>query len=334
MFRKLICLGTLLWLLVVMPYARGDIGDELIGYWSCDVGTLSGTEIRDSSGKENHGVATGSPTPVPGKVGGALALGPEIWIAIDSVADDLAGSDNMTVNAWVETESDASTGSNVYWFGAHTPSRSNIFMFGIAASTSQGRANIYDGGTGGTGLYSIDPVNDNRWHMLTYTKSGSLGTLYVDGVVQGTHTPAFPPFSSDSLWSIGQEWDSGGPSQFFHDDGKVDEVAIWRRALAAAEIVTIYNAGNGMPLLSRPAASNPDPADGSMDVPRDVILSWTPGDYADKHDVYLGTSFGDVNDASRTSPLGVLVSQDQNANTYADLLDLAQTYYWRVDEVN
>ena len=138
MCRELICLVTLLSLLIGIPYARGDISDELIGYWNFDEGTISGTAVADSSGKENHGVSVGSPTPVPGKVGGALALGPEIWIALDSVADDLAGADNITVNAWVRTASDASTGSNVYWFGAHTSGRSNIFMFGIAVSTTGG----------------------------------------------------------------------------------------------------------------------------------------------------------------------------------------------------
>ncbi|MFQ6035968.1 MAG: LamG-like jellyroll fold domain-containing protein [Sedimentisphaerales bacterium] len=83
-------------------------------------------------------------------------------------------------------------------------------------------------------------------------------------------------------------------------------------------------------------ATNPSPADGAIDVPRDVTLSWTPGDYADKHDVYFGTNFNDVNDASRTNPLGVLVSQNQVPNSYspAEILQWQQTYYWRIDEVN
>ncbi|TDI85459.1 MAG: hypothetical protein E2O78_04545, partial [Caldithrix sp.] len=338
MCKKLIYLISFVSVLGLVLTRTADAADPgLVGYWTFDEGTISGTVVADSSGKGNHGISVGGPTPVLGKVGtGALALGPGIWIAIDSVADDLADADNIAVNAWVRTASDASTGSNVYWFSAHTSARSNIFMFGIAASNAQGRANIYDGGVGGASVTSKDPVNDNRWHMLTYTKSGSVGALYVDGVEQGTHTPEFPPFSPESLWSIGQEWDSGGPSQFFHDDGKVDEVAIWKRALTGAEIVKIYNAGNGMPLLRRPAASDPNPADASTDVPRDVVLGWNPGEFANTHDVYLGTSFGDVNDARRTNPLDVLVIQDQQAVTYAPpgLLEFGQTYYWRIDEVN
>ncbi len=79
-----------------------------------------------------------------------------------------------------------------------------------------------------------------------------------------------------------------------------------------------------------------NPAHEEPDVPKDVILSWTPGLFAATHDVYFGTSFDDVNDASRTNPLGVLVSQSQVPNSYspAAVLQWEQTYYWRVDEVN
>ncbi len=83
-------------------------------------------------------------------------------------------------------------------------------------------------------------------------------------------------------------------------------------------------------------AKGPKPEDGAIDIPRDVVLSWTAGKFAASHDVYFGTAFDDVNAASRTNPLGVLVSQGQTAATYdpPGLLEFGTTYYWRVDEVN
>jgi len=84
-----------------------------------------------------------------------------------------------------------------------------------------------------------------------------------------------------------------------------------------------------------PIALDPSPADAETDVPHDVVLAWTPGELANTHDVYFGTVFEDVNDASRANPLGVLVSQDQGADTYdPGRLEFGQTYYWRIDEVN
>jgi len=85
-------------------------------------------------------------------------------------------------------------------------------------------------------------------------------------------------------------------------------------------------------------ASNPIPADEERDVPRDVVLSWTPGVYADKHDVYFGTNFGDVNDATATVDPANVYQARQNPDHYpiSGSLDLewGQTYYWRIDEVN
>jgi hypothetical protein len=80
-------------------------------------------------------------------------------------------------------------------------------------------------------------------------------------------------------------------------------------------------------------ASLPSPADEAIDIPRDVPLSWTPGEYADTHNVYFGNDFDNVNEADTDSPL--LISPAQDANYYnPGRLEFAQTYYWRVDEIN
>jgi hypothetical protein len=83
-------------------------------------------------------------------------------------------------------------------------------------------------------------------------------------------------------------------------------------------------------------AGGPVPADGATDVPRDATLSWTAGQYPSTHDVYFGTTFADVNTASRTNAKGVLASQGQADTTFDPPGSLAygQTYYWRIDEVN
>jgi hypothetical protein len=83
-------------------------------------------------------------------------------------------------------------------------------------------------------------------------------------------------------------------------------------------------------------AQAPQPGDGAEDIPADVILGWKAGDGAEKHDVYFSTDQAKVTDANRSNPMGVLVSQDQDANSYdpPGVLGLNTTYYWRIDEVN
>jgi hypothetical protein len=83
------------------------------------------------------------------------------------------------------------------------------------------------------------------------------------------------------------------------------------------------------------SARNPFPADEAEDVSRDVVLSWTPGGYAEKNDIYLGTNFDDVNEASTTvDPNGVYQGR-QDPNQYPAIgtirLQIGKTYYWRID---
>ena len=80
----------------------------------------------------------------------------------------------------------------------------------------------------------------------------------------------------------------------------------------------------------------PHPAHQIADVPRDVILSWTPGELANTHDVYFGANLDDVNNATITMDLTGVYQGRQDVSSYAvgETLDFGQTYYWRIDEVN
>jgi regulation of enolase protein 1 (concanavalin A-like superfamily) len=80
------------------------------------------------------------------------------------------------------------------------------------------------------------------------------------------------------------------------------------------------------------AAKDPSPIPDATDVPRDVVLGWTAGKYANTHNVYLGTDAADVNSADITKA----ASKGQTGTTFkpASSLEYGKTYYWRVDEVN
>jgi len=78
-----------------------------------------------------------------------------------------------------------------------------------------------------------------------------------------------------------------------------------------------------------------NPGQHAAEVPREVVLHWTSPRFATAHDVYFGTSLPEVSSATRSNPLGVLVSRGQAGTTYEPPAPLAfgQTYYWRIDEV-
>jgi hypothetical protein len=79
------------------------------------------------------------------------------------------------------------------------------------------------------------------------------------------------------------------------------------------------------------SAMDPYPADGAFAVDPNVVLSWTPGRDALSHDVYLGTNYDHVRDANSLSDeyQGNVVSTSWDPGG----LELATTYYWRIDEV-
>ena len=69
----------------------------------------------------------------------------------------------------------------------------------------------------------------------------------------------------------------------------------------------------------------PDPADAAEQVDPDANLSWTAGFGAKLHTVYFGDNFDDVNNGT--------VGVPQGSTTYdPGPLELAKTFYWRVDE--
>ena len=72
-------------------------------------------------------------------------------------------------------------------------------------------------------------------------------------------------------------------------------------------------------------AYTPDPADTAESVDLNANLKWTGGFGAKLHTVYFGDNFDDVNNATGGLP--------QGTTTYSPgPLELAKTYYWRVDE--
>ena len=96
------------------------------------------------------------------------------------------------------------------------------------------------------------------------------------------------------------------------------------------------NAGTfleGSVVLPEGLATRPQPQDGASEVPRDVVLSWTPGQFADKHNVYLGENPDDVAGADFGSP--ELVGPAHDSTIFdAGRLEFDKTYFWRVDEVS
>ena len=289
---------------------------NLIGYWKFD--EAAGDTVLDFSGYGNDGTLGGTPIRVEGILGGALNLTGDDYVAIDDVYDDIT-STNITLSAWIRTTQGGE--GNVF---AANSGGSHPIMFGVLG----GNPFVNDGGD----TQFPPAVNDNQWHMITYVRNGSRGTIYTDGVEVGTY---IANFSLDGVnrWSIGQEWDSSdssSPSDFYV--GMVDEVRFYNASLTADQVRELMR---GDPLL----AWNPTPNNKSTIVVKEASkpLSWSAGDDAAEHDVYFGTDKDAVNNADASDTTGIYLGRQGGTSL---TLPAGSTewgggpYFWRVDENN
>jgi hypothetical protein len=81
------------------------------------------------------------------------------------------------------------------------------------------------------------------------------------------------------------------------------------------------------------AVGNPQPANGAVDVPMTVTLSWTAADTASSHELYFGTDAEAVRNATKASPEHVGAKALGSESYDPGKLDWATDYHWRVDEV-
>lgn len=293
--------------------ARSD--PNLVGWWKLD--DAESTAL-DSSGRGNHGTLVGGPVWGEGRIRGGLTFNGTSNYVQCSGGTGLDVRSALTVTMWVRTADAANGERNAYLMKGE-------FTYGMRhRDSNEIEFYIYSLGH----QYARVPVTsafNGTWHHLAGTYDGTALRLYIDGEVQAT-TPWTGPINIDENYYVNFGRNSQGDStaQWYYQ-GDLDEVRIYDRALSQEEI---------QKLLKPELASMPIPGDGAKDIWPDAIFSWTAGVTAVSHDVYLGTVFEDVSQASRANPRGVLVATAQADAVYvpAGLLALDQIYYWRVDE--
>ncbi len=294
--------------------AQPATGATLAGWWKLD--ETSGTAAADSSGNGRNGTVVGGAKWIAGTNGGAIQL-TSVGDRIDLPAMELDTSSGATLTAWIKS---ATTQRD--WCGV-------IFtrvgsQAGIWITNSRELRYTWGSAAAGWNFASGLVAPDNQWAFVALVIEPKQATIYLNDTSK-SYSATHSGVRFNGTTYIG--WDSDGNNKYFA--GAIDDCRIYTGALTAAEIAAIL----APPVTG--SAKDPNPMDEARDVSLNMSLSWTPGPYAATHDVYLGTSLNDVNTATVNAPLGVLVSQGQTAATYTPgQLQLGQTYYWCVDEVN
>ncbi len=330
MYKRLIYL--MISLVVLGPSASPAAFDaglqpELVGWWPFD--ETAGTTAHDRSGHANDGTLVNGPMWTTGRDNGALQFdGVNDYVVVGTEGRP---TDSFTFGAWLKTtathELDAQAASGTVGVNnqryAFDPSHGGDQNAGAGLSVGTNGLAVYEHGSNympATAAYPTDLGEE--WNHIMVVYIAKQPTIFLNG--EAVHTGLVSPRQT-VLAPI-----QFGGMAYGYFEGLMQDVRIYSRALSAQEvrIVTTGYAGD--------RAFNPRPADEATDVPCDAVLSWDPAETATTRDLYFGTVFEDVNNASRADPRGILLSQGQSEITYdsPDNLDFGTTYYWRIDEVN
>ncbi|MFH1718237.1 MAG: LamG domain-containing protein [Planctomycetota bacterium] len=326
MFRKLTCSFSLA--LVLSLTLTNAARAELVGWWRLEEG--SGDTASDNSGNGHDGKLLGTPEWGPGAEGsgGGVVLNPDKCLGIDCGAfDPTDGTGQFTFALWA------------FWEGTGTFQHFLTKSNGWGAATMMFQVELWGAHTDATytdrvgisyqpaGSIPFSIMPKNEWVHLALTFDGTNAILYVNGIDQdGPKALSIGPNIDASVF-IGVDYNGG---RVF--EGSLDEVRIYSHALSGVEVL---GAMKGEPW---PYAFSPNPEDGALNPDTWVNLTWSPGDFAVSHDVYLGDNFDDVNDgtgeAFRGNQTSTMFMAGFPGFAYPDGLAPGTTYYWRIDEVN
>jgi hypothetical protein len=324
MFRRFVCLACFVIIFnLIYACTVGAQDPSLVGWWKLDEG--SGETAYDSSGNAYDGTIHGDPEWAFGIIDQALEFdGIDDYVVVER----MVGTD-FTLMAWIKTnlpgdavEGDypATGGDGLFFAGVLGGATNNDFILALVDTEL----------TFGVGNIAVGPTEQSvvtgDWIHIALTRSAESGdvAIYIDGALDTTDTITNTnPLTQNPSITFG-----ANTVHLHYYTGLMDDIRIYESALAPEQIRDIVS-----DVIS--FSSRPKPSNGATFVPKDIALSWKPGEFAASHDVYFGTILDDVVNASRNNQLNVLAVQGHDANAYdPGVLQYGQTYYWRVDEVN
>jgi chitodextrinase len=237
-----------------------------VAAFSFDAGT--GTTASDDSGNGHTGTLSNAGWTAAGKFGGALSFnGSSSYVTVpDGAALDFSTS--LTLEAWVYPTASGAGSSGILAkerTGGGLP-------YGV--ETTGGNPDAYVNAGGTTVASSSAALPLNTWSHVASTFDGTTLRLYVNGT-QVASTPAVGPIaaSADPL-RIGADLTWG---EYF--DGRIDNVRVYNRALAAAEVQTDMNTAvtstSPPPTPDTQAPSVPTGLAKTGATATSVSLSWT-----------------------------------------------------------
>jgi len=203
---------------------------DLIAWWTFEEG--GGLQAVDLTGKGHDAKVVGAVQWADGKIGGGLRFtGPGSALRVED-AEELRLPGDLTLALWMKKEGEAGDWSCLLGKGEKQERNYCLWLEGNTRCVM-----FQQYGAAAVNLKSSAGVPDNTWTHVVATAEGAKATLYLNGVKNGemprggtASTPAFP---------VGMGW----ACEHGTYRGVLDDIRIYRRALTADEVRTLYEQG-------------------------------------------------------------------------------------------
>lgn len=209
------------------------------------LGESSGTRARDAVGWNDMTVQAGVTRGTPGALAGAT----DTAFTFDGTSAEYAATrtyqrvgDVLSLEVWFRTTT--TRGGKLLGFG-DAATGSSILLDRHLYLSNQGR--VLFGVRPAAALVVASPrsYNDGQWHHAVATLSPAGMRLYVDGALVASRTDVVGAAPTDGYWRIGGDtltgWSNEPRSHWYA--GALDEVAVYPRALTAAEVAEHHALG-------------------------------------------------------------------------------------------
>jgi len=254
----IIIVGTILGLaaLLIMPIDTGEAQasvcpEGMVSYWKLDEN--SGTIASDSV-NGNNGTIYGA-TWASGKVNSALSFNNNYVSVPDAVS---LNPSYITIEAWIYPTSYGYYRSIVgKSYNSVWSSPWEVYELKFNENTAQPAFNVVVNNGYNYGAVSANSIPMNTWTHLAGTYDGETVKIYVNGVLAGSNTAPSGPIDNRYGYSPLYIGHIAGTNNEYY--GKIDEVAIYNRALTVEEIQQHYLAGlagNGYCAAAVPVCGN------------------------------------------------------------------------------
>ncbi len=232
-------------ILITAGYTTADLTKGLVVYFTFD--NVKGERILDESGNGLDAEVVKNTKFVKGKYGNAISITTETEDCVNiPSADALEISEEITMMAWVYHED--WTGSSSQWLDKGTRGKAPHSVYGMAVFDEKdlgGAGGLKDGsgieivlGTGEVQQIQIveNTMKNKKWHHIVGVCERRGVKIYLDGEIILQPIDRF----NINFKGVNEEDLRIGcvknKPQYAFEDGSIDEVAIWSRALSEDEI--------------------------------------------------------------------------------------------------